>query len=435
MIVKLLTECHLEFLSLSGSCRGSSESTLVKMPHCWKSHATAHKVISFSGAQSTSVLKLQNDWKSLQEDALSSDSVVMLSDIEAEPKRIVTFPKKSKRKITVNGNKHKKLTSSGLESPLNNELHTPVKCGNQLSPKRNDVSSDTGSLDLNKTPNKYLHKSVKEKQSVVGKSETKLGRSNPNKRKADVLSDSEDTDFAIIDNKRRKRKKVHAIVLSSESDDTDSSDVSSDNSPRKKHTYNNRVIARPGGAEARSIYSMSSESTSSEEEIINLKETKRKFAREKKASNLCDTPKSRKKEETLKKSAVKNNGPTNKRIVEVTIDTDIDSEDEPLSVTRKKNRENLSNNLLIVNDSKQPEQRMLERKQCSAKENRDQDQNKMSNCVQISDVSSVNEEPTENQDRPFESEDSSDSGLDSDGSEDIPLARLNSSSDKNKVWS
>ena len=30
MIVKLLTEHHLEFLSLKGGCRGSSESTLEK---------------------------------------------------------------------------------------------------------------------------------------------------------------------------------------------------------------------------------------------------------------------------------------------------------------------------------------------------------------------------------------------------------------------
>ena len=37
MNVKLLTEHHLEFLSLKGGCTGSSESTLVKMPHCWKS--------------------------------------------------------------------------------------------------------------------------------------------------------------------------------------------------------------------------------------------------------------------------------------------------------------------------------------------------------------------------------------------------------------
>ena len=41
MIVKLLTEHHLEFLSLKGGCRRSSESTHVKMPHCWKSHTLA----------------------------------------------------------------------------------------------------------------------------------------------------------------------------------------------------------------------------------------------------------------------------------------------------------------------------------------------------------------------------------------------------------
>ena len=41
MIVKLLTEHHLECLSLKGGCRGSSESTLVKMSNCWKSHAAA----------------------------------------------------------------------------------------------------------------------------------------------------------------------------------------------------------------------------------------------------------------------------------------------------------------------------------------------------------------------------------------------------------
>ena len=46
MTVKLLTEPHLEFLSLKEGYTGSSESTLVKMPHCWKSHVTAHIVIS-----------------------------------------------------------------------------------------------------------------------------------------------------------------------------------------------------------------------------------------------------------------------------------------------------------------------------------------------------------------------------------------------------
>ena len=42
MTLKLLTEHHLKFLSLKGGCIGSSESTLVKMPHCWKLHDVVH---------------------------------------------------------------------------------------------------------------------------------------------------------------------------------------------------------------------------------------------------------------------------------------------------------------------------------------------------------------------------------------------------------
>ena len=34
MTVKLLTEHHLEILSFKGGCRGSYESTHIKMPHC-----------------------------------------------------------------------------------------------------------------------------------------------------------------------------------------------------------------------------------------------------------------------------------------------------------------------------------------------------------------------------------------------------------------
>ena len=48
MIVKLLTEHNLECLSLKGGCRGSSESTLVKMSDCWKSPATAQIVFVFT---------------------------------------------------------------------------------------------------------------------------------------------------------------------------------------------------------------------------------------------------------------------------------------------------------------------------------------------------------------------------------------------------
>ena len=49
LTVKLLTEDHLEFLRLKGVCTGLSESTLIKTPHCWKSHVTAQ--MSFSIAK------------------------------------------------------------------------------------------------------------------------------------------------------------------------------------------------------------------------------------------------------------------------------------------------------------------------------------------------------------------------------------------------
>ena len=45
MSVKLLTEHRLEFVSLKGGCTGSSESTLVKMPHSWKSYVVAQFMI------------------------------------------------------------------------------------------------------------------------------------------------------------------------------------------------------------------------------------------------------------------------------------------------------------------------------------------------------------------------------------------------------
>ena len=50
MSVKLLTEHHLEFLSLTGGHRSPSQSTHVKMPHCWKSHALAQLYYNISGS-------------------------------------------------------------------------------------------------------------------------------------------------------------------------------------------------------------------------------------------------------------------------------------------------------------------------------------------------------------------------------------------------
>ena len=52
MTVKLLTAQHLEFLSLKGGCTGSSESTLVRLPHYWKSNVQAYlSILPFTGLQ------------------------------------------------------------------------------------------------------------------------------------------------------------------------------------------------------------------------------------------------------------------------------------------------------------------------------------------------------------------------------------------------
>ena len=57
MIVKLRTDHHLEFLSLKGGCRGSTESTNVKMSNCWKCHAAATGSVVYPP---DSVLRLQS---------------------------------------------------------------------------------------------------------------------------------------------------------------------------------------------------------------------------------------------------------------------------------------------------------------------------------------------------------------------------------------
>ena len=66
MIVKLLTEHHLEFLSLKGGCRGPSESTLVKikivgnhMPRLKLSVAigTSFAIIMFAVVMITKILE------------------------------------------------------------------------------------------------------------------------------------------------------------------------------------------------------------------------------------------------------------------------------------------------------------------------------------------------------------------------------------------
>ena len=56
---KLLTEHQLKFLRLKGGCTLSSESTLVKMPHCGKSNVAAQFFCLFQRRQRTSFTPCQ----------------------------------------------------------------------------------------------------------------------------------------------------------------------------------------------------------------------------------------------------------------------------------------------------------------------------------------------------------------------------------------
>ena len=63
MTVKLRTEHHFEFLRLKGGCTGSSESTLVKIPHCWKSHVAAHIMVGVPSRTVSKELHVIEGWK------------------------------------------------------------------------------------------------------------------------------------------------------------------------------------------------------------------------------------------------------------------------------------------------------------------------------------------------------------------------------------
>ena len=60
MTVKLLTEHHSEFLSLKGGCTGLSESTVVKLPHCWKSHVVARICFHVCTARGQRIAEARN---------------------------------------------------------------------------------------------------------------------------------------------------------------------------------------------------------------------------------------------------------------------------------------------------------------------------------------------------------------------------------------
>ena len=65
MSVKLLNELILEFLSLTGDCPDSSESTFVQMLHCWKSHVTAQICLEPSLARGF-IARIHKVWKEMK---------------------------------------------------------------------------------------------------------------------------------------------------------------------------------------------------------------------------------------------------------------------------------------------------------------------------------------------------------------------------------
>ena len=63
-------------LSLAGGCTGSSDSTLFKMPHCWKSHVTAHMYLQFgvvmdAGSSHTNLFVYKWNGEKLHDTALA----------------------------------------------------------------------------------------------------------------------------------------------------------------------------------------------------------------------------------------------------------------------------------------------------------------------------------------------------------------------------
>ena len=399
-----------------------------------------------------------------------------------------------------------KQTGSELESPVVSEIETPVvhiskagtlinngsdspvKCDLSTRKKNNysNISSDSSSLNLNKTPESYLRtkmkSKVKEKFTAIAKCERTLNKQNPSKRKAVVLSDSEEGDLVSPTVKRRKQKRVWHRLHSSDSEEDSSSSAFADSSLRKKKLKSKGSHVSPGSKSVKNIYSLDSKSSSTETELKSSYIRKRNVIRESNASRPGATSsisksmksdgcmsdkevivitscsqseaddispvKAGNKAKLAKASFKGKNFLDQKKTVKNTNfanDDSFDSEDEPLSNVRRLNKENVNNsdkeqdNTLKCQSSNESEEEILSKRGQSAKKTKVDNIGKHNNTgVQVSDSSSDSEEDENNhvsftKTRKIDNEDLSDSGLDSDDSEDIPLAKLNSSCDKNKV--
>ena len=82
MSVKLLPERHLEFLLLKGGCRGSCESTLVKMPFCWESHVAAHLIVEMIEILLMGQFSLQSQYEHHKEVLAAQGVKIIGKDLE-----------------------------------------------------------------------------------------------------------------------------------------------------------------------------------------------------------------------------------------------------------------------------------------------------------------------------------------------------------------
>ena len=101
MTLKLLTEQHLEFLCLMKGWAGLSESIHVKMPHCWKSHVTAHMRYLHLPATFVGILYIQFFWgdKNLKSSLKSVADLQKKLRIQGECLLISSFPGKALRML------------------------------------------------------------------------------------------------------------------------------------------------------------------------------------------------------------------------------------------------------------------------------------------------------------------------------------------------
>ena len=83
MIIKLLTEHHLEFLSLKGGCRGSSKSTLVKLLEisCRGSYVNDKDSDECTSQQSHENLAVSLFWSSQRKVVTKNDTMRFFSPV------------------------------------------------------------------------------------------------------------------------------------------------------------------------------------------------------------------------------------------------------------------------------------------------------------------------------------------------------------------